>query len=149
MNDRCCHKAFKIAFGVGNMHLNRIQQRCFSGDLFSKSPVEELTTKGLVAQHAIKWLQNYFWLHCEVMPTTGRLHLLDSYIREELFHFYKDELQSKGKRFIKYCQFTRLRKLKFDNVMIPRKVRMGVCALCTNVKSLIKATKNDDAQREK
>ena len=149
MNDRCCHKAFKIAFGVGNMRLNRIQQQCYFGNSISETPVEELTTKGLVGQHAIKWLQNYFRLHCEVMPTTGRLHLSDNYTREELFQIYKDDLQSKGERFIKYCQFTRLWKLKFDNVLIPRKVRMGVCAVCANLKSMIKATSVDDAQKEK
>ncbi len=132
------------------MRLNRIHRRCISRDTcFPRNEFEEASGKGLVGQYAINWMRHYFRLHCEVMPTTGRLHLSDNYTRDELFQIYKDEMESQGEKYVRYSQFTRLWKMKFDNVMIPRKVRMGVCALCANVKSLIKATRNDDAQREK
>ena len=56
-----------------------------------------------------------------------------------------DELECRGERYIKQSQFTRLWKLHFDNVMLPHNVRIGVCA---NLKSMIKATRGDDAQKE-
>ena len=149
MNDRCCRQSFKIALGVGNMRLNRIQQRCLSSDWAWETPVGEVSGRGLVGQNAITWMQNYFRFHCEVMPTTGRLHLSDNYTRDELFQIYRDEMQSRGEKNIKYCQFTRLWKLHFDNVMIPRKVRMGVCSVCANLKSMIKAARGDDAKKDR
>ena len=35
----------------------------------------EVSSQGLVGQHAVIWMKNYFGMHCDVMPTTGRLHL--------------------------------------------------------------------------
>ncbi len=148
VNDRCCRKAFKIALGLGNLRLNRIQCRYISGDTFENNSVVEISGKGLVGQHAIYWMQNYFRMHCEVMPTTGRLHLADNYTRDELYQIYKDEMESLIEKFVSYSQFTRLWKMKFDNVVIPRKVRMGVCSICANLKSLIKGAKSDDAKKE-
>ena len=148
VNDRCCRKAFKIALGIGNMRLNRIQHRCLYGDAILEHLNADYSGRGLVGQHAVNWLQNYFTLHCEVMPTTGRLHLSDNYTRDELFKMYRDEMESRSERYVRYSQFTRLWKIKFDNVLIPRKVRMGVCALCANLKSMIKGAKNDIAQKE-
>ena len=148
MTDKCCRQAFKIALGVGNMRLNRVQQCCLFGYSVYETPAGEISGRGLVGQNAINWMQNYFRFHCEVMPTTGRLHLSDNYTRDELFQIYRDELQCKGERYIKYCQFTRLWKLHFDNVMIPRKVRMGVCVVCANLKSMIKAARDDYAQKD-
>ena len=93
-------------------------------------------------------MQNYFRLHCDVMPTTGRLHLPDKYTRDELYRIYREEMQCQGGRYIQYSQFTRLWNVRFDNVMIPRKVRMGVCLLCANLKSLIKGARSNDSQKE-
>ena len=148
VNDRCCRKAFKIALGIGNLRLNRIHCRCLSGDAFFEDPYVEISGKGLVGKHAVIWMQNYFRMHCEVMPTTGRLHLPDNYTRDELYQIYKDEMDSQVERYVSYSQFTRLWKMKFDNVLIPRKVRMGVCAICANLKSMIKGAKSDDVKKD-
>ena len=130
------------------MRLNRVQHRCLSGYSVCETQVGELSGRGLVTQNAIIWMQNYFRFNCEVMPTTRRLHLLDNYTRNELFQIYNDDLICNGERYIKYCQFTRLWKLHFDNVMISRKVKMGVCAICANLKSMIKAASGDDAKKD-
>ena len=82
------------------------------------------------------------------MPTAGRHHLSDNYTRDELFQIYKDEMESASERHVHYIQFTRLWNTKFSNVVIPRKVRMGVCALCANLKSMIKAVKIENVQKE-
>ena len=52
--------------------------------MLSPNQIEEISGKGLVGHHAVNWSKKYFSLHCEVMPTTGRLHLLDNYTRDEL-----------------------------------------------------------------
>ena len=148
ISDRCCRKAFKIAFGIGNMRLDRIHRRCLSGDAMVESVGSDVSSRGLVGQHAVIWMKNYFGMHCDVMPTTGRLHLSDNYTRDELFRIYKDEMLSQGERYVCYSQFTRLWKLKFDNVLIPRQVRMGVCVVCANLKSMIKGAKSDDSQKD-
>ena len=71
------------------------------------------------------------------------LQLVDCiyWTRDELFKMCREEMESRGEWYLWYSQFTRLWKLKFDNVLIPRKVWMGVCALCANLKSMIKGEK--------
>ena len=59
MNDKCCHQAFKIVLGVGNMRLNRVQQRCLFGYSVYETPVGEISGRGLVGQNGINWIQNY------------------------------------------------------------------------------------------
>ena len=134
ISERCCRKAFKIVLGVGNMWLNRIQCRCLSRDIFVDKQLDVVTGKGLVGQHVVTWMQNYFRLHCDVMPTTGRLHLSDNYTRDELYQIYKEDMQCKGERYIQYNQFTKLWNVRFDNVVIPRNTSEGkdggVCTLC-------------------
>ena len=84
------------------MQLNRIQQRCQFGYAFHVIPFEELSGRGLVGQNATNWMRNYCRLHCEVMPTTGRLHLSDNYTCDELFQIYKEEMQCRGESYIQY-----------------------------------------------
>jgi hypothetical protein len=119
------------------MRLHRIQHRCISGEGFVDNHSEDVVRKGLVGNHAVIWMQNYFRMHCEVMPTTDRLHLPDNYSRDGLFQIYKQEMELQRERYVRYSQFTRLWNEKFDNVVIPRKVRIGVCAIFANLKSMI------------
>ncbi|KAH7284934.1 hypothetical protein KP509_33G003100 [Ceratopteris richardii] len=77
----CCRAAFKIAMGVGNFRIHRVQQGFLNGDLILDT--FHVGTKGSVGRHAMNWMMNYFSLHCEVMPTTGRLHLSDNFTRRE------------------------------------------------------------------
>jgi Cdc6-like AAA superfamily ATPase len=80
----------------------------------------------------------YFRMHCKVMPTFGRLHLPDNYTCDELYQIYKQDMEAQKERYVHHSQFTRLWNANFDNVVIARKVRMGVCAICANLKSMIK-----------
>ena len=84
------------------MRLNRINQHCQFGYAFPDIPSEEISERSLVGQNATNWMQNYFCLHCEVMPTTGRLHLSDNYTCDELFQIYKEEMQCRGESYIQY-----------------------------------------------
>ena len=68
----------------------------------------EVSSRGLVGQLAMIWKKNYFGMHCEVMPTIGRLYLSDNYTRDELFGIYEDEMESQGEHYVCYSQFTRL-----------------------------------------
>jgi hypothetical protein len=52
-SDRCCRNAFKIALAVGNMRLNRIQQRYNSSDSFVDTVSEDVIGKGIVGNHAV------------------------------------------------------------------------------------------------
>ena len=45
--------------------------------------------------------------------------------------------------FIQYRHINRLWRLQFNNVVIPRKVRMGVCSVCVNLKSMAKSGRTD------
>ena len=90
---------------------------------------------GVVGQHAISWMERYFRLNTDVMPTSGKLHLMDNYTRFEVYTLYKDDMLDSCQQFTSYSHFTRLWKNFFNNVKIPRKIRMGVCSVCANLKS--------------
>jgi hypothetical protein len=49
---------------------------------------------------------------------------------------------------VHYNQFTRLWNAKFDNVVILRKVRMGVCVICANLKGMIKVIRTNDIDKD-
>ena len=78
------------------------------------------------------------------MPTTGRSHLSDNFTHYEVYQAYKDDMMLDGIPYVQYRHFTRLWRLQFDNVIIPRKVKMGVCSVCASLKSLTKGGKTDD-----
>ena len=40
----------------------------------------------------IGWMKIYFQFNCEVMPTTGRMHLSDNYTRGEVYDVYRSEM---------------------------------------------------------
>ena len=50
--------------------------------------------------------------------------LHDEFMRSELFSLYKDDMQSTQEKYISYSYITRLWKSQFNNVSIPRKVRV-------------------------
>ena len=49
-----------------------------------------------------------------------------------------------GVPYIQYRHFNRLWRLQFNNVVIPRKVRMGVCSICATLKSMAKCRRSDE-----
>ena len=136
-----CRVAFKIALCVSNMRLNRVQQRLLSGDQMLKCK-EVPSMKGAIGRHAIGWMKIYFQFNCEIMPTTGRMHLSDNYTRREVYDVYRSEMVVSSNKLVTYSQFTRLWRAWFRNVIIPRKVRMGYCSICANLKSLAKGAKS-------
>ena len=77
------------------------------------------------------------------MPTTGRLHLSDNFTRREVYQSYKDDMSVDDAPYIQYSHFNRLWRLQFNNVVIPRKVRMGGCSICASLKSMAKGGKSD------
>ena len=50
---------------------------------------------------------------------------------------YKDDMLE-GVTYIQYQHYNRLRRLQFNNVVIPRKVRMGFCSICASLKIMVK-----------
>ena len=137
---QCCRVAFKIALCVSNMRLHRVQQRVLNGN----NPVEDdnlPSMKGASGRNAITWMKTYFKFNCEIMPTTGRLHLSDNYTRREVYYSYRSDMSNCGEKYVTYSQFTRLWSSHFSNVIIPRKVRMGYCSICANLKSVCKGAK--------
>ena len=81
------------------------------------------------------------------MPTTGRLHLSDNFTRREVYQAYKDNMLLDIVPFIQYQHFNRLWRLEFINVVIPHKVRMGVCSVCASLKSMAKSGRTDEGSR--
>ena len=78
------------------------------------------------------------------MPTTGRLHLSDNFTQHEVYQEYKDDMLLQDVPYLNYRHFNRLWRLQFNNVIIPRKVRMGVCLVCVSLKSMAKGGKFAD-----
>jgi hypothetical protein len=101
------------------MRLNRIKQRYNSSDAYVDTLSEDVIGKGMVSNHAVNWMKTYFRKHYEVMPTSGKFHLPDNYICDELYIIYKQEMEAQKERYVHYSYFTRLWNVKFDHVMIP------------------------------
>jgi hypothetical protein len=74
--------------------------------------------------------------------------LPNNYTREKLSQIYKQERESQKERYVHYCQFTRLWNANFDNIVISRKVRMGICTICANVKSMVNAVRIDNTEND-
>ena len=142
LNTKCCRAAFKITHSIGNMRLQRVQERLLKGS-WVQFDQNGSGCKGQIGQQAIRWMEVYFSKQCEVMPTTGRLHLSDNFTRREVYQSYKDDMSSDVEPYIQYRHFNRLWRLQFNNVVIPRKVRMGVCSICASLKSMAKGGKSD------
>ena len=83
--------SFKIAYSIGNMRLERIQHRLVKGSWVwfdNKASI----CNGLVGHHVVTWMERYFSKRCDIMPTTGRLHLSDNFTRGEVYQAYKDDM---------------------------------------------------------
>ena len=115
---KSCWVAFKIAYNFGNMKLQRIQHWLGSWEPFNNKASR---CKGLVGCHAVRWMEIYFSKQCDIMPTTRRLHLSDNFTRHEVYQVYKDDMLLESVPYIQYRHFNRLWRLKFNNVVIPRK----------------------------
>ena len=122
------------------MRLHRVQQQVFNGDLNNDGDVVP-SMKGALGRTAIGWMKNYFKLNCEVVSASGRLHLSDNYTRREVYDAYRSDMLMTSDKYVTYSQFTRLWSTQFTNVVIPRKVRMGYCSICANLKSIAKGAK--------
>ena len=95
---------------------------------------------------AVSWMENYFALNAEVLPTSEKMHLMDNYTRYEVFTLYKEDILESNEKFASYSHFSRLWKNFFNNVKIPKKVRMGVCSVCENLKSQRQRATNSSEQ---
>ena len=76
------------------------------------------------------------------MPTSGRLHFFDNFNRHEVYQAYKDDMLLEIVPYVIYRHFNQLWRLQFKNVVIPRKVWMGVCSVCASLKSMAKSGRN-------
>ena len=66
--------------------------------------------------------------------------------QEEVFTCYKEDMLESNEQFASYSHFSRLWKNFFNNVKIPKKVRMGVCSVCANLKSRRQRATNSSEQ---
>ena len=94
----------------------------------------------------MSWMENYFAMNAKVLPTSGKMHLMDNYTRYEVFMLYKEDMLESNEKFASYSHFSRLWKNFFNNVKIPKKVRMGVCSVCANLKSRRQRATNSSEQ---
>ena len=79
---------------------------------------KESICKSLLGHHAVTWMERYLSKKCDIMPTTGRLHLSDNFTHCEVYQAYKDDMLLDNVHFIQYRHFNRLWRLKFNNVVI-------------------------------
>ena len=107
LSTKYCRISFKIAYSIDNSRLYRIQQRLVNG---SWVPFDKniCGSKGLIGLHAMRWMEIYFSKQCDVIPTIGRLHLLDNFTHHEVYQAYKDEMLLENVHYIQYQHFNRL-----------------------------------------
>ena len=81
-------------------------------------------------------MKKFFSKHGECIPDKYTIHILDNFLRQEIYNLYKEYAEgAEGVgNFITYSYFTRVWKNKFNNVRIPKKTRMGVCSTCASLK---------------
>ena len=49
---------------------------------------------------AVSWMENYFFaLNAEVLPTLGKMHLMDNYTRYKVFMLYKEDMLKSNEQF--------------------------------------------------
>ena len=79
---------------------------------------------------------DFFSKHGESMPDKETTHIPDNFSRHEIYKLYKAFVQEakENNNFIRYAYFTRLWKIEFNNVCIPKRSRMGVCSICASLK---------------
>ena len=72
------------------------------------------------------------------MPDRETIHIPYNFSRQEIYNLYKAFVQEAegNKNFIIYAYFTRLWKIEFNNVCIPKRSRMGVCSICDSLKQI-------------
>ena len=135
---KSCRVAFKIAYSVGSMRLERIQHRLLK---VSWVPFNNKASicKGLLGGHVVTWMERYFSKQCDIMPTTGSLHLSDNFTHREVYQTYTNDMLLDSVPYIQYQHFNRLWRLQFNNVVILRKVRMSVYSVCASLKSMAKS----------
>ena len=71
------------------------------------------------------------------MPHRDTLHILDKFARREIYNIYKEYVGGAQENgiFITYSYFTRTWEKQFNNICIPKKLRMGICNTCASPKS--------------
>ena len=104
---KSCRVAFKIAYNIGSMRLERIQHQLLKGSWVSFNNKASIC-KGLLGRHVVTWMERYFSKQCDIMPTTGRLHLSDNFTLHEVYQTYKDDMLLDNVHFIQYRHFNRL-----------------------------------------
>ena len=77
-------------------------------------------------------MRDFFSKHGESIPNRETIHIPDNFLRQETYSFYKEFFQEVegNNNFIRYACFTRLWKIEFNNVCVPKRSRMGVCSIC-------------------
>ena len=49
-------------------------------------------SKGLIGRNVIRWMEIYFSKQCDIMPTTGRIHLSYNFSHRVVYQAYKDDM---------------------------------------------------------
>ena len=83
----CLRVAFKLAYCIGNMRLQRIQHQLVKGSWVPFNN-KACICKGLVGGYVVTWMEKYLSKQCDIMPTTARLHLSDNFTRLEVYQLY-------------------------------------------------------------
>ena len=107
---KSCRVAFKISYSIDNMRLHRIQHRLVKGSWVPFNNKASVC-KGLVGRHVVTWMEIYFSKQCDIMPTTGRLHLSDNFTRREGYQEYKDDILLECVHYIQYRHLNPLWRL--------------------------------------
>ena len=68
------------------------------------------------------------------MPQRDTLHILYNFSRREIYNLYEEYVGGAQENgiFITYSYFTKTWKKKFNNIYIPKKLRMGISYTCAS-----------------
>ena len=116
-----CRTGFKRIHAIGNIRLSRIQTRIEKDPTFYSKEYYARAI-GPIIKISISWMHDLFCKHGESLRDRETIDIRDNFSRKEIYNLYKEFVQeAKGNNcFMRYAYFTRLWKIEFNNVHIPR-----------------------------
>ncbi|CAG2204723.1 unnamed protein product [Mytilus edulis] len=99
-------------------------------------------------QAATIWLHDYACKFAEKQPDKARLHLPPCLTKASLYEMYKDDMEEHGEQIISLSHFYWMWRHCVSYVSIPANSRLSKCNICTQIKTKMVETKDQNARME-
>ncbi|CAC5388899.1 unnamed protein product [Mytilus coruscus] len=99
-------------------------------------------------QTATIWLHDYANKFAEKQPDKTRLHLPPCLTKASLYEMYKDDMEEHAEQTISLSHFYWMWRNCVSYVSIPANSRLSKCNICTQIKTKMVETKDQNARME-